>query len=293
MRQRLRRADLQPVFVELRLLGTERVIFTGGGEPLAHPEALGIVADAKTAGLRVTLISNLTLATDPQRLVRLGIDTVLANFSCGDPASYVAFHPDRSELDYHRVVATIGDLLVSGTEVKLVFVVCHVNVNAVPTVLDHAHRWGVRVQFKLVSTTEETRSLLLTEADRAWLSNQRTALDAHPARSNLDVLWAELGGTAPDRFPIETVGCHAGTHYARITAIGDVLYCCNQHADLAIGSLADHTFTELWTGERWRNTRSRLASGEFLPGCGQCGKFDLNMRIDGAISGSVLPKGVN
>jgi MoaA/NifB/PqqE/SkfB family radical SAM enzyme len=284
MRQRLTRAQLQPLFGELRALQTERVIFTGGGEPLVHAEALDIFADAKEAGLRVTLISNLTLAADPQRLVNLGIDTVMANFSCGDPASYVAFHPDRTEADYHRVVDTIGALVAAGTEVKLVFVVCRANVAAVPAVLDLAAGWNVRVQFKLISTTEHTASLQLTNEERANLLARRAQLDLHPARSNLPVLWAELTGApstteTPNRFPIESVGCHAGTHYARITAAGDVLFCCNQHPDLAIGSLHDDSFTELWRSDRWAAVRRRLARNEYLPGCGQCGKFDLNTRV--------------
>ncbi len=283
MRKRLTRDLLRPVFQELRGLNTERVIFTGGGEPLAHAESLDIIGDAKSAGLRVTLISNLTLARDPQRLFSLGVDTVMANFSCGDPQSYVAFHPGRSETDYARVVNIIDELVRSGSEVKLVFVVCSVNVRSIPAVLDLAAQWDARIQFKLISTTPQTEVLELSDEDRDWLLAQREQLDSHPALTNFDVLWKELSGTTKNRFPIDDVGCFAGTHYARIEANGEVRYCCNQQPELGMGSIYDQSFADMWTSPKWIAMRQQLASGQYLPGCDQCGKFDLNMRVRAAI----------
>jgi radical SAM protein with 4Fe4S-binding SPASM domain len=290
MRKRLTRNLLAPVFDQLRALNTERVIFTGGGEPLAHPESLDIIGDAKAAGLRVTLISNLTLARDPERLYELGVDTVMANFSCGDPQSYVAFHPGRTEADYGRVVHIIDELVRSGSEVKLVFVVCSVNVRSIPAVLDLAAQWDARIQFKLISTTPQTEVLSLSDEDRTWLLTNRERFDAHPARTNLDVLWKELSGSTRNRFPIDDVGCFAGTHYARIEANGEVRYCCNQQPELAMGSVYEQSFADLWASEKWTAMRQQLAEGTYLPGCDQCGKFDLNMRVRAAI-GRLQPAG--
>jgi MoaA/NifB/PqqE/SkfB family radical SAM enzyme len=267
----------------LRSMHTERVIFTGGGEPLAHQQSLEILGDAKSVGLKVTLISNLTLARDPERLIAIGVDTVMANFSCGDPASYVAFHPGRTEADYWRVVRMIDELARGGCEVKLVFVVCSVNVRSIPSVLELAARWNARIQFKLISTIEETEVLRLSDVDRAWLQEQQAEFDAHPARTNLDVFWRELSGTEKRGFPIESVGCFAGTHYARIEANGDVRYCCNPHSELRMGSIVDESIIDMWNSSRWVAARTRLAGGSFLPGCHQCGKFDLNMRLHSAV----------
>ncbi|WP_395144970.1 radical SAM protein, partial [Armatimonas sp.] len=149
-RKRLGRALLKPFFAELAALGTERVIFTGGGDPLAHPECLDVFADARRAGLKVTLISNLTLVRDREAFLALGLNTILANFSCADPETYVAFHPGRSEADFYTLIALLRDVVAAGTQLKLVFVVCAVNCHVLEKALLLAKELGASVQFKLM-----------------------------------------------------------------------------------------------------------------------------------------------
>ncbi|MDX1932968.1 MAG: radical SAM protein [Capsulimonadales bacterium] len=283
MRRRLSRTLLADLFREAKTLGTERAIFTGGGDPLAHPEAEAILSDAGDAGLKVTLISNLTLARDPERLAAIGIDTLLANFSCGDPESYVAFHPNRTAADFPRLVSLLARMASGGTKVKLVFVICSVNADALPKVIDVAGELGASIQFKLMSATDDTRSIALTGERRDALRSEVAALieraDRRDVSANFDTLIAELSGATPTEFPIATTGCYAGHYYARITANADVFYCCNQFPRLRIGSLQETSFTQLWHSERWQEIRVRLREGRFVPGCEQCGKFDLNRKV--------------
>lgn len=278
-RKRLNRETLQPLFAELAARGTERVIFTGGGDPLAHPEALEIFGDAKRAGLKVTLISNLTLVRERERFLALRLDTVLANFSCADPQTYVAFHPGRSEDDFHRLVELLREVRGAGTQLKLVFVVCTVNCHVLEKALRLANELDASVQFKLMSATEETAALVLTEAQREALFIQRPHLERVGASANLEAFYTELSGSAPDRFPIEAVGCFAGHWYARVDADARVRFCCNPDESLTVGSLAESTFTELWRSKSWQGLRERLRAGEFLPGCERCGKFELNLSL--------------
>src|SRR5512139_2195195 len=46
---------------ELSTMGTDEIVLTGGGEPFLHPRLFDIVSAIKTAGLRVTLVTNGTL----------------------------------------------------------------------------------------------------------------------------------------------------------------------------------------------------------------------------------------
>ncbi len=286
-RQRLERELLRSLFEELAELRTERVIFTGGGDPLAHPEFTGIAADALAAGLKVTLISNLTLLRDRPSILRLGLNTVQANFSCADPATYVAFHPNRTEADYHRLLETLRAIAVSPTELKLVFVVCAVNAHVMEQLLDHAAELGASVQLKLMGAMPETRSLVISEAQRTALVGQREALirqaERAGTRTNLDAFYAALSGETPEAFPIGEVGCHAGHYYARVDARGNVRFCCNAAPELRVGSLHEESFTALWCSDRWQQLRRRLGEGGFLPGCEQCGKWDLNVRVHGQL----------
>ena len=280
-RKRLGRELLAPLFAELAALGTERVIFTGGGDPLAHPEALEVFADARSAGLKVTLISNLTLVRDRAAFLALRLNTILANFSCADPETYVAFHPGRSEADFHTLIALLREVVASGTQLKLVFVVCTVNYHVLEKALLLAKELGASVQFKLMSAIDETQSLVLTEAQRDTLFAQRAHLESLGATANLDTFFTELSGSAPDRFPIEEVGCFAGHWYARVDGDANVRFCCNPNSALTLGNLHTATFTDLWRSQAWQTLRTRLHSGDFLPGCERCGKFDLNLKVRG------------
>jgi MoaA/NifB/PqqE/SkfB family radical SAM enzyme len=283
MRRRLTRETLEPLFRDAAALATERVIFTGGGDPLAHPEFYEIAADAKACGLKVTLISNLTLVRDSDRFRSLGVDTILANFSCADAESYVAFHPNRCAADFDRLMDTLRGVASTPTELKLVFVVCAVNAGVLPAALGIAGMMRASVQFKVMSTTPDTLPLAMTEEQCCRLLGMEGELrgraEAARVTVNWDAFYAELSGTAPTRFPIEETGCCAGHYYSRVTASGDVFFCCNQHPELRIGSLHEATFRDLWHSARYESVRARLRAGGFVPGCDQCGKFDLNHRI--------------
>ena len=282
-RRRLDRELLTGLFADLAELRTERVIFTGGGDPLAHREFCEIAGDAKSAGLKVTLISNLTLVRERSRFLALGLDTVQANFSCADAETYVAFHPNRDPADYDRLLDTLRAASAAGTELKLVFVVCRVNAHVLDRLLEIAAELRASIQLKLMSATPDTRSLVLSEAQRAGLFAARPSLVRQArelgVRVNLDVFFAALSGETPEIFPIDQIGCYAGHYYARVDATGAVRYCCNPHPGLHIGSLHEERFADLWWSARWQTLREQLHGGEYLPGCERCGKFDLNARI--------------
>jgi len=281
-RRRLERPLLLRLFAGLRGLHTERVIFTGGGDPLAHPEFLAIAGDATDQGLKVTLISNLTLVRDLPAFLALRLHTVQANFSSADAETYAAFHPNRKPSDYDRLLETLRAVREAGTELKLVFVVCTLNAHVLPELIDAAAELGASVQLKLMSALPDTRSLLITEPQRAallttWPGLVRRA-EQLGVRMNQEFRTA-LSGQSPECFPIERVGCWAGHYYARVDARGDVRYCCNPAAELRIGSLHDASFEELWWSDRWQDLRKQLREGRFVAGCERCGKFDLNVRV--------------
>ncbi|MES2464446.1 MAG: radical SAM protein [Armatimonadota bacterium] len=292
-RRRLTREVLRTLFAEAAALKTDRVIFTGGGDPLAHPEFYDITADAKAVGLKVTLISNLTLARDRERLLALKIDTILANFSCGDAETYAAFHPNRKPEDFATLLETLRAVSQSGTSLKLVFVVCSLNAHVLSQAVAIASDLGASLQFKRVSVTDETRSLDLTAEHQAALLAQMSDLKAQAIAKNVSANWnvfiAELRGVRAEETPtVEETGCWAGHYYGRVTASGDVFFCCNQKPELRVGSLLESSFTDLWQSPRWETIRTRLRAGGYVLGCDQCGKMDLNHRVAQQIRGMAL-----
>ena len=286
-RKHLTREVLQPFFTDVANLGTERVIFTGGGDPLAHSEFYGICQDAKNAGLKVTLISNLTLVRDKEAFLNLKIDTLLANFSSADAESYVAFHPNRKAEDFGKLYDLLKEISQTKTSLKLVFVVCSINYHVLGNVLEIAKNLGASVQFKCVSVTEETQILALSEEQKAEILAQSEKLVQSTVSVNWEVFFAELATESDDwGTAVEQTGCYAGHYYSRITASGDVYFCCNQQPELRAGSLLDNTFTQIWQSEPYQTMREQRRRGEFLPGCERCGKFDLNQKVKGLLARS-------
>ncbi len=282
-RQRLDREQLRGVFADACALNTERVIFTGGGDPLAHPQFYEIASDAREHGLKITLISNLTLARDREKLVALGIDTVLANFSSGDPDTYAAFHPNRAPDDFARLLETLRAVRAGGTALKLVFVVCAVNAHVLDKAVAIASDLRASVQWKRVSVTAETASLDLSAQLRtellAIMPRLQSLAEGANVAANWDVFAAELRGETLAGEAVTETGCHAGHYYGRIGANGDVRFCCNANPELRVGNLSENRFADLWHGARYAVLRGKLRDGGFVSGCEQCGKLDLNRRV--------------
>jgi MoaA/NifB/PqqE/SkfB family radical SAM enzyme len=263
-------------------LGTRRVTYSGGGDPLACSYAVQAMATAKRKGLKVTLISNLSLVKDSGSFLDIGIDTVLANCSAGDSATYMAFHPGCSANDFERMTEILRALVKRRTTVTLVCVVCAVNVNGLMAVVHYAAEIGARIQWKLMSATNGTERIALTDAQhehvRKTLPQLRLECSNAGVVSNIDDFERSLQGTSL-RLPIEDIGCHVGDHYARIDADGTVRYCCNPNVALVTGSLHNASFTEIWCGQRWAALRQQLSTNGFVSGCERCGKFGLNLEL--------------
>lgn len=280
-RQHLSYELLVRLFEQLRELQTERVVLTGGGDPLAYPNFENVIHQIHQNNLKTTLISNLSLVRNIDTFQSLQIDTILANCSAVDVKSYVAFHPNQKPADYEKFMSILQRVSLTTKTLKLVFVVCRINAHLLEKFIRFAADIRAEVQFKLMSISGETQGVSITESMRINLLQEIPTLveiaKALHLRTNLETLRVSLLGHDPTSFPIEKVGCSVGYFYARITASGDVLFCCNPDKTLKIGSLSEHSLVELWNGKKWQQLRHQFFQKQFVKGCERCGKFDLNV----------------
>jgi MoaA/NifB/PqqE/SkfB family radical SAM enzyme len=275
---------------ELSALGTQRLILTGGGDPLVYPQFYETVETAKHLGLKVTLISNLTLVKDFDRFLTLGIDTIQANFSAAGTDSYVAFHPNRKPADFDKLMTHLAKVS-EVSDLKLVCVICRTNVSEISEMLDIAGGLKCKIQFKLMSRAEGTEKVAISESQRQHLLKNELIIKGlalkKQVKTNLDVFFKSLKGEDVFSFPIEETGCFAGHFYSRIQADGTVRFCCNPHENLQAGNLHTQSFTEIWQGNIYQNLRKALKNRQFVSGCERCGKFDLNVRLSEKLSMTV------
>jgi MoaA/NifB/PqqE/SkfB family radical SAM enzyme len=273
---------------EIALIGTQRLILTGGGDPLVYPQFYEVVELAKKLSLKVTLISNLTLIRDFERFKALKIDTIQANFSAADASSYVAFHPNRKPADFDKMMLQLEILSKTTPDLKLVCVICQTNVHLIDKTLHLAAKLSAGIQFKLMSIAEGTANVAISEAERQILLSQESSINALAeslqVKTNLPVFFKTLKGEHVHSFPIEEIGCFAGHWYARVQADGEVRFCCNPHESLTISNLHLENFTTIWQSEKYQAVRNKLRNQDFVSGCERCGKFDLNFKIHQKLS---------
>jgi MoaA/NifB/PqqE/SkfB family radical SAM enzyme len=284
-KKRIDLAAFDELVDDLATLGSVKaVILSGMGDPLVHPDIYTMIDRVKARGWHLTVMTNL-IAADIDRLAASHVDQILVGVHGATPTAYSAFHPGWDEREFFTLCKYLRVLATTDTKVRHVQVINRDTASDVVDMIRFAKRFRAdRVNYKLASLAGGTETCRIDETQRRWL-----ILDAVPAArelareldvpTNLDLFSQQLVANVDDdsqTVPIDEVGCFMGYVYTRITASGDVLYCCN--TEVRVGSLADARFTELWRGPAWQALRTRLRRGDYFPGCARCGKFEQNMK---------------
>ena len=281
-RQRADPAALAATLDDIQSLGgLEAVIVSGMGEPFTHPAIYEILGDIKRRGLHLTVITNL-VAAEVDRVVELGVDSLLIGVQGASEAAYLAFHPAFSRVHWQRLRAALQRLRAAGRRDKHVQVICRVNAHELVAMIEQAHEFSAaQVNFKLASLRGGTEAVAVSAAQRATLLDRdipaaTTRAAALGVDHNLAVLEQQLRAGGEATAPIAEVGCFLGYHYSRVTVDGAVLYCCN--TEVEVGHLRAG-FSTLWRGPEWTALRARLRAGRYFAGCAQCGKFNQNVKL--------------
>ena len=279
-RQRIDSATVCDILSEVSELGGLRsVILSGMGEPFTHPEIYEMIAEVKRRGLYLTIITNL-VASDPERIISLGVDQLLIGLHGASPEAYRAFHPNFVNDEWQRVLVMLTRFREAGRRYKHIHVICRENAHELPAMIRQAAEYQAeQVNFKLASLREGTEAVRITEEQRqrliqSWLPEAKEEAARLSVSANFEVFADQLRAGEEATAPIEDIGCFMGYSYARILVDGTVLFCCSP--EVVIGNLADGPFPDLWDGPRWNQIRAQLRRGEYFSTCHQCGKFNMN-----------------
>lgn len=282
-RQRVERAAVSALLDDIESLGGLRaLILSGMGDPLTHPQALDMVADAKRRGLHVTIITNLVAAA-PEAVLASGVDQLLIGIHGASEASYLAFHPSFRPAEWARLREGLAAFRAAGRRFKHVHVICETNAHELPDMVELAAEFPAEiVNFKLASLHSGTERARLRPEQREALLEEgiptaRELAGALGVATNLDVFEGQLAAGGDDTADIASIGCFMGTAYSRVLVDGTVLYCCN--VDVVVGRLSEQPFSALWRGPEWAALRARFREGRYLPSCRQCGKINQNVKL--------------
>ncbi|MCA9263158.1 MAG: radical SAM protein [Planctomycetales bacterium] len=267
----------------LELGGLEQVILSGMGDPSLHVHIHDMVEYAHQRQVGVTIISNL-LSLDLGRLLASSGQLELLASICGvTPRTWAAFHGGANDNGWERLLSQLAVLHRHEFAAKHVQVINTQNYFELPDMVRFAKAWGAkRVNFKFASLGRGTEAVALTDTQKQelldrWIPSAKAVAHFSSVATDLPAFETQIQPGSLATAPIEEVGCHMGTVYARITVQGEVLYCCN--TDVSVGFLdKQQSFRDVWLGSDYVAMRERLGRGEFFASCHQCGKYKQNLK---------------
>ena len=263
-------AECLGLLEEMKSLGTEMVILTGG-EPLLRRDIYELANAASSQGLWVVMGTNGVLVTEAvaRKMVECGVKGVGISIDSLDPEKHNSFRGGPNAWQYSvRALDICRD---NGLEVLVQTTVTEMNYAEIPAMLDFAREkgaWSFNLYF-LVQTgrgrqmeelsTARTEDMLadLVEAQerrRPMLVRSKNA--PHFKRIAYE---KGLGG-------LESGGCMAGTQYCRITPEGDVTPC--PYMTVSAGNIRERSFREIWETSPVLLQLRDL--GQLKGRCGQC-----------------------
>jgi radical SAM protein with 4Fe4S-binding SPASM domain len=237
------------VLAEMRALGTEMVILTGG-EPLLRRDIYDIASAAAASGMWVVMGTNGVLVTEAvaARMIDCGVRGVAISIDSIDAARHDGFRGGRGA--FAASVRALEACRARGLEVLVQTTVMEENFDEVPALLDLAHglgAWSFNLYFLVKTGRGETMHELSPERTEKMLGQlvglqerYRPMLVRSKCAPHFKRIAYEQGEAG-----LESGGCMAGTEYCRITPEGDVTPC--PYMTAVAGNVRDAGgFTAVW-----------------------------------------------
>ncbi len=269
--------DLSPEIFE-RLTGifprVGMVVLGGFGEPLVAPNfdlyfdrltALRANVALQTSGFRLT-------EERVERLVTGGLRHLHISMDSPDEATYTSIRP---RIAFAEVQARIRQIIRLKREaghglpaVHVVFVAMRRNIEQLPAMVDLVADMGadnLTVQYMVVHTEELRQESLFYHQDLANKMIGAAAIRAKEVGLNIELptRFGEVEGEVSKR-------CTDPWKVAFVRWNGEVHPCCYAPSKVVMGSLASHSFWEIWNGEAYRALRRTVNTGAPPDYCRTC-----------------------
>ncbi len=96
-------------------------------------------------------------------------------------------------------------------------------------------------------------------------------IESGPARQSSKFPLAEIRDMHMDTLAAMHPGfCSMAMNYAKVTPDGKVYPCCRGPEELEMGNVLEEDFDAIWNGERYREFRRRMFTGEYPDVCRNC-----------------------
>lgn len=311
----------------LRKLSSPPTIFFGGfGEPLFHPGIVRMVAEAKSLGAPVEMITNGTLLTPDlsQELIRAGLDRLWVSLDGATPESYTdvrlgAALPRVLEnlAGFHKAVYAEASatccFFVPKTSLGIVFVAMKRNIADLPEVVNIGKRFGAQ-NFLVTNVLPYTREMVdealyyrgLSDSDFRHLNLPWMDLDENICsfvQQTLRNVYGPSAGIDPEReknsCPFISSGAGAVGWDGGLSPCLPLLHNHTSYHSLSsynerfsrrwiIGNVMESDLLELWNTPEHLAFRESVQSFVFAP-CTRCGFCDMYTKNEEDCFGNTFP----
>lgn len=232
-------AQVEKLACDINLLGVSSLWVGAGSECLIHPqieEILDVLATVNVVDF--TLLTNGSRLTESvaRKAIDAGVTRLTVSLDAVTPDTYKTIRGgnlEKVEANINRFLELRGDALLP----------------------------SLRVSFVMQEDNDSEREAFLEHwQGRADIIDFQELLDFSNRDSLLDI--------ADDEY---NANCMEPFRRLYVKYDGEVLPCCNSFGAYAgLGSLADHTLAELWTGEPIERLRAQLRSKNYSKACRNC-----------------------
>jgi len=290
------------------------LFFGGFGEPFAHPDLLAMLAEAKSAGCPVELITNGTMLDDEalRTLVRIGLDRLWVSIDGATPESYADVRLGDALPQVLESLARLREMrnatATSLPRLGIAFVAMKRNITDLPAVIRLGQHLGAD-RFSVSNVLPHTRAMreqmLYARSIDAedgkpspWLpevSLPRIDLDERTLERLLQVESGRGGRSLPghaetaasNRCPFVEKGSVSVRWDGQISPCLPLLHTHASYLDfrrrtnhaLAVGNVNERSLLEAWHDPDYLALRERVQAFDFAPCtiCNSCDMADENL----------------
>lgn len=235
---------------EIASLGIESVEFSGGGEPMLHPDFYQIAEFIKFKGLKVGVLTNGTVITDIDRLVKT-FSYIRISLDAIDEEKYNQLKSPIAKDVYENVKTNIKELLKARGDndkprIGVKFLVSKSNIEDIPRAVQIAKDLKVDyIQFKKMHSSEGEMGKEEEEAQRVINIFKETD---------------KVAVTGNVRKQVLKERCFIAPIHAVIDSNGNIYVCCffNDQNDLKIGNIFESRFLDVWGSEKHKRIMKSL-----------------------------------
>lgn len=289
-------------------IGTERVVFSGHGEPFLHPDIIEMIEYVKKKNMVAIILTsglkrNFCLDEATQdKIMDMGLDWLFINLSAASKETYKIIRAGVKEDTFNSMINMIKRFKEvskdSRPHIKLIFVIIRTNVLEVFNYMKLGADLGLEsVEYKIMETSPGTEDLLISEKELpiaiSQLKEAKSLAEKLGIWTNCDEILEIFQNVNGKNGKIDydsyqggdssVPRCYDAWLSSRVTTEGYVTFCCDIE-DRFFGNIHNIRFKDLWLSKDFRKERIRwkYAKDLFdkpLPSCNMCIHRETNQKV--------------